>query len=144
MRFRKKRRREFLSGDRIGDCECASADMIVRDGPRRIGEEEIDVIASDRMIAVRGRIESGAAFGMLGGGWERTGASDNENLSVEEACSAAKDDWRRRVCEERDLECILITFLTGKVHFVDPAIVKWDVMMRNAGKLKLRTGCKSN
>lgn len=76
------------------------------------------------MIAVRGRIESGGAFGMLGGGWERTGASDSENLSVEEACSAAIDDWRGRVCEERYLECIVIAFLTGKVHFVDPAICK--------------------
>ena len=56
------------------------------------GEEEIEVMASDRMTALRGRIERGADFGMLGGGWERTGFSDNEILSVDVACSAAKDD----------------------------------------------------
>lgn len=66
---------------------------------------------------------------MLGGGWESTGASDNENFSVDEACSAARDDWRRKLCEEMFLDWIVIAFLTGKVHFVDPAIVKWDMTM---------------
>ena len=54
-------------------------------------EEEIEVMANDLIIALRGRIERGADFGMVEGDWERTGASDKENFS-EEAWSAAKDD----------------------------------------------------
>lgn len=56
------------------------------------GEDEIEVIASDRTIALVGRIERGADWGILGGEWERNGASDKENLAGGEACSAAKDD----------------------------------------------------
>lgn len=48
-------------------------------------------MANDLIIALRGRIERGADFGMVEGDWERTGASDKENFS-EEAWSAAKDD----------------------------------------------------
>lgn len=70
-----------MSGERRGDVECASLDIIASEGPRRRGEEEIDVIANDLMIEDRGRIERGAALGIVGGGCARTCGSSN--FSVE-------------------------------------------------------------
>jgi len=50
--------------------------MTLRDGPRRIGDEETDMIARDLMTALSGRIESGLVFGIVadvGGGLEARG-----------------------------------------------------------------------
>jgi hypothetical protein len=52
-------------------------------------EEEIDVIASDLMTELRGRIDRGTGLGIVGGLWGRVGSVGN--LSVE-ACSEAMDD----------------------------------------------------
>jgi hypothetical protein len=53
------------------------------------GEEEIDVIASDLMTELSGRIDRGAGLGIVGGLWDRVGSVGN--LSVE-ACSEAMED----------------------------------------------------
>ena len=47
----------------------------------RTDEEEIDVIANDLRIEERGRMERGAALGIVEGGCART--CDSSNLSVE-------------------------------------------------------------
>jgi hypothetical protein len=46
------------------------------------GDEDMDVIASDLTMEVRGRIDRGAAFGIVGGGSARTWVSDIGNLSI--------------------------------------------------------------
>jgi hypothetical protein len=53
------------------------------------GEEEIDVIASDLMTELRGRIDRGAGLGIMGGLWDRVRSVGN--LSIE-TCSEAMDD----------------------------------------------------
>lgn len=70
-----------MSGERRGDWVWASLDIIASEGPRRRGEEEIDVIANDLTIEERGRIERGCALGIVGGGWRRI--SELGNLCVE-------------------------------------------------------------
>ncbi len=47
------------------------------------GEEDIEVIANDLIMELRGRIDSGADFGMVGGGCEMTGDSESGNWFVE-------------------------------------------------------------
>ena len=83
-----------MSGERKADLECAKIDIIFKDGERNIcryvndipfwsvrnvltREEEIDVIANDLAIELRGRIDRGATFGIGGGaGVERMAGSD--------------------------------------------------------------------
>jgi hypothetical protein len=49
----------------------------------------MDVIASDLMTELRGRIDRGAGLGIVDGLWDRVGSVGN--LSVE-TCSEAMDD----------------------------------------------------
>lgn len=65
-----------------------------REGGRRSVEDDIDVIANDLTMELSGRMESGAALGIVGGA--EIAVSDVGNLSVEE-CSEAIDDCRGRV-----------------------------------------------
>lgn len=53
-------------------------------------EDEIDVIANDLIMELRGRIDIGGILGMLDG-YERIGESDNDSFSEGE-CSAAYED----------------------------------------------------
>lgn len=68
------------SGERRADCECASLAMIAREGRRRSGDEEIDIVANDRSIELNGRIDKGVGLDIFGGG-STVIACDRGNLS---------------------------------------------------------------
>lgn len=73
----------MVSGESMGDLECARMDMIARDGRSRIlksdqietrhtdkvrltGDDDIDVIVNDLSTEPRGRMERGCDFGIGG------------------------------------------------------------------------------
>lgn len=69
------------------------------------GEEEIDVVASDRSTELRGRMESGGGFGILVGGDLISADIGNP---VGDACSATIEFCRGRDCEEFLVETVNI------------------------------------
>lgn len=84
------RRRGLESGERRADFECASLAMIAREGRRRSGEEEIDIVASDLRIELNGSIDKGVGLAILGGDLTAI-ACGKGNLS-ELVWSGAMDD----------------------------------------------------
>lgn len=49
----------------MGDLEFASRDIIAKDGPSRVGEDEMVVTANDLTMALNGRIERAEGVAML-------------------------------------------------------------------------------
>lgn len=57
----------FLSGLRIAECELARRSIALREGGRRMGEQETELMAMLRRRSFRGRMERGGGFAIIFG-----------------------------------------------------------------------------